>query len=56
MQKLIATPCPRKDVSDAFLFSCLCGLRWSDINALIWGDIHTGSEEWQIEIRDDQDP
>lgn len=51
MQKLIATPCPRKDVSDAFLFSCLCGLRWSDINALIWGDIHTGSEEWQIEIR-----
>jgi integrase len=29
----------------------MCGLRWSDINALKWGDLQTNGEEWRLEIR-----
>lgn len=34
IKKLIRTPCKREDVKNAFLFSCFCGLRLSDIRAL----------------------
>ncbi len=51
LRKLTATNCRRQDVHDAFLFSCFCGLRWSDINALKWSDIHRDGDVWKIEIR-----
>lgn len=51
LRKLIATPCRRDDVRRAFLFSCMCGLRWSDINNIKWGDIRTDGDNWQLEIR-----
>lgn len=51
LQKLISTKCKREDVRNAFLFSCMCGLRWSDINAIKWGNIHTDGDTWQLEIR-----
>lgn len=51
LQKLISTPCRRDDVRDAFLFSCMCGLRWSDIANLKWGNIHTDGDNWRIEIK-----
>lgn len=51
LRKLINAKCKHDDVRNAFLFSCMCGLRWSDINALKWGDIRTDGNEWKIEIR-----
>ncbi len=51
LRKLAATKCRRDDVRNAFLFSCFCGLRWSDINALKWDDISTEGDTWKIEIR-----
>lgn len=40
LSKLVATPCHREDVKNAFLFACFCGLRLSDINTLQWNEIH----------------
>ena len=51
LRKLIATDCRREDVRNAFLFSCMCGLRWSDINGLKWADIHTDGDDWRVEKR-----
>lgn len=39
VKALINTPCERQDVKNAFLFSCFCGLRWSDTSSLKWGNI-----------------
>ena len=53
LQTLINTPNTHSscDVSRAFLFSCFCGLRWSDISDLVWGDIRCRGECLQIEKR-----
>lgn len=51
LKALIGTDCKCKEIREAFLFSCMCGLRWSDINALRWQNIHTNGDVWQIEIR-----
>ena len=37
---LAATPCDMPGVKRAFLFSCLTGLRRSDVLRLAWGDVH----------------
>ena len=39
LRRLKATPCITPEVARAFLFSCLCGLRLSDIEALDWSSI-----------------
>jgi integrase len=51
LRKLIATKCKREDVRNAFLFCCMCGLRWSDVSTLKWEDIHADGDEWKIEKR-----
>lgn len=40
VRKLAATECPYNSVKRAFLFSCLTGLRRSDILKLTWGEVH----------------
>ena len=41
LKRLIQTPIKNDMVKLAFLFSCFCGLRWSDVSHLRWGDLKT---------------
>lgn len=45
LQKLVYTDCKYKVLKKAFLFSCLTGIRWSDINALTWAEIRDEDDE-----------
>ncbi|MCD8313178.1 MAG: site-specific integrase [Bacteroidales bacterium] len=40
VRTLASTPCRHDGVRRAFLFSCLTGLRVSDIRKLTWGEVH----------------
>lgn len=42
LKQLRKTPPPNKPLAQAFFFSCLTGLRWSDIVKLTWNEI----QEW----------
>ncbi len=50
VKKLIATPARRNDIKQAFLFSCFCGLRWSDVQKLTWGDIEENNGQYSANI------
>lgn len=51
VQRLAATPCLNEAVKQAFLFSCFCGLRYSDIRALRWKNMRNmGDGRMQVEI------
>ena len=39
LRLLRETPCGNVHVRDAFMFSCLTGLRWSDVIRLRWSDV-----------------
>lgn len=39
VKTLIRTDCKHEGVKRAFLFSCFCGLRHSDVEALTWGNL-----------------
>lgn len=43
VRKLAATPIKHPEVKRAFLFACLCGLRFSDIKRLQWENLQTDS-------------
>lgn len=40
VRKLAATPCKYDVIKQAFMFSCNCGLRMSDVKQLKWQDLH----------------
>ena len=45
VRRLAATPLSvRPEVRQAFLFSCLCGLRFSDVKRLRWSNLQTDSD------------
>jgi integrase len=44
LQRLEHTPCYNETLKRAFIFSALTGLRWSDIEALTWGQIRRSDE------------
>ena len=41
VKRLAQTPCDYPKIKAAFLFSCLTGLRRSDVLKLTWGEVHT---------------
>ncbi len=44
LQKLVKTDCKYPIMKDAFIFSCLTGLRFSDVKFLKWKNIHYDKE------------
>lgn len=43
VRKLAATPLKHQNLKRAFLFSCLCGLRFSDVKHLQWSNLQSDS-------------
>ena len=50
LKKMIASKCCNEPTRLAYLFSCFCGLRLSDIQALAWGDIILDGTQWRVKI------
>jgi len=50
VKKLIDTPCRRPDIKGAFLFSCFCGLRISDVRSLQWKHIVVNGDKAYLQI------
>lgn len=52
LQQLASIECDLPELKSAFLFSCLTGLRWSDIEKLVWSEIqHSDSMGYYIRFR-----
>lgn len=47
---LETTPCSRELVKQAFLFSCFCGLRISDVLKIRWKDIFSDNGIWYASV------
>lgn len=51
VRKLAQTECRYDVLKRAFLFSCLTGLRWSDVNNLKWCDVQQINNGWRIHFK-----
>ena len=51
LKSLAAAKCPNEQVRAAFLFSCFCGLRLSDVEGLTWDKIRQVGDTWRVETR-----
>ena len=51
VKQLIRAKCGNETVKRAFLFSCNCGLRLSDVRALKWKDIYSDYGTWKVATR-----
>lgn len=51
VRKLVQTECRYDVLKRAFLFSCLTGLRWSDIQNLLWNDVQTTGTNWRVHFK-----
>ena len=50
VRALIATPIQNEEVKRAYLFSCFCGLRISDIVGLKWQDIFLDNGQYRLSV------
>lgn len=54
IQKLAYAPCHPVDLKKAFLFSCLTGLQWKEIDKLKWKHFNVSeADEWFVTIGDE---
>ncbi|RYM34825.1 site-specific integrase [Brumimicrobium glaciale] len=53
LQKVAKVDCEIPQLKSAFLFSCLTGIRWSDINNLLWKDLQYSENNsyWFVRFR-----
>lgn len=54
LRRIMATPCRYEIVKQAFLFSCFTGLRYSDMKALLWSEIHKAADAKTLYIEHTQ--
>jgi integrase len=55
LQNLVNTPCKYPILKNAFIFSCLTGLRWSDCNTLVWSEIRDeGPNLFRVNFRQEK--
>ena len=50
LRALISTPMKNESVKQAYLFSCFCGLRISDIIGLKWGNVYVDNGQYRLEV------
>lgn len=50
VKRLIATPCYRERVKQAYLFCCFSGLRYGNMANLRWRDLSCDNEQWYVSI------
>lgn len=48
LKAIVKAECRYDVLKRAFIFSCLTGLRWSDINNLKWSELQNTSDGWRI--------
>lgn len=55
LQNLVNTPCKYPILKNAFIFSCLTGLRWSDCNTLMWSEVRDeGPNLFRVNFRQEK--
>lgn len=54
VQALAKTECKYDVLKRAFIFSCLSGLRWSDINTLVWSEVRDEGDFSKINFRQEK--
>ncbi|MCA4807318.1 site-specific integrase [Myroides odoratimimus] len=54
LQELANTECKYEVLKRAFLFSCLTGLRWSDINTMTWSEVRDEDNASRINFRQEK--
>ena len=50
LKLLVDTKCSNDEIKKAYLFSCFCGLRWSDIKSLVWNEVIKNGEQYQVRL------
>ena len=50
VRALIATPMKNEMVKNAYLFSCFCGLRISDVKGLKWKDVFVDGGQYRLAV------